>query len=165
MYRLAFPQLAIEVSRRFDRKHPGARVKAARAYDAAHPDKKREGDRRRYWKNPERHRTEAQQRRRKFRENNPEEALIKGRRKNLKRTFGLTLEDYNQILKSQKEKCAICQIHYSEARLALAVDHCHVTGKIRGLLCDLCNRGLGFFKESEVVLYRAAEYLTKDDDK
>lgn len=54
--------------------------------------------------------------------------------------FGLTLEVYNQMFTNQEGKCKICNNHQSELRSALAVDHCHTTGEIRGLLCGNCNR-------------------------
>ena len=90
----------------------------------------------------------------------------RSRIKNL-RKYGLTLDDYNELLESQGGGCAICGKHgvraesyWSEERL-LAVDHNHVTGRVRGLLCDSCNRGMGLLKDSEQILARAAKYLTQ----
>lgn len=55
----------------------------------------------------------------------------------LKRYYGITLEYYNQMLKKQDYKCAICR---KESTKSLVVDHCHKSGKVRGLLCsDPCN--------------------------
>lgn len=77
----------------------------------------------------------------------------------LKKTFGLTLEAYASILEAQHGVCAICSGPQSEEGRMLAVDHSHATGKIRGLLCGNCNRGLGMFKDQEDLLLRAVLYL------
>lgn len=123
---------------------------------------------------------------RKYRENHQEEKkiintnyckLISQERKNnpnlykdkdLKRSFGkdFGLEQYNKILEIQNGCCYICkQVNTStkhknsnEIR-ALAVDHNHATGTIRGLLCDKCNRGLGYFNDNAELLLIAASYL------
>lgn len=92
---------------------------------------------------------------------------MKGKDNHLKRTFGITLEQYNELSKSQNNLCAIClnpesTIHKKNNKLMdLAVDHCHETGKIRGLLCWTCNTSLGKFKDSIENLERAIEYLKK----
>jgi hypothetical protein len=77
----------------------------------------------------------------------------------LKVTYGITLEDYKQMLANQNECCAICKIPQSELPVDLAVDHCHKTNKIRGLLCAKCNLGLGNFEDSEDSLLQAIKYL------
>jgi hypothetical protein len=66
----------------------------------------------------------------------------------LKLKYGITLNEYDSMLKSQGSRCAICKKHQSELRTELNVDHCHTTGKVRGLLCNNCNRGIGFFKDN-----------------
>jgi hypothetical protein len=63
------------------------------------------------------------------------------------------------MLESQGGKCAICGA--TEGYNFPAVDHCHSTGKIRGILCDRCNRGLGFFKDNVAILRAAADYLER----
>lgn len=68
----------------------------------------------------------------------------------LKYDYGITLEEYTKILLDQNSSCAICGRHQSEFKLALAVDHCHTTGKIRGLLCGPCNTGLGHYEKKHV---------------
>lgn len=77
----------------------------------------------------------------------------------LQKNFGITLEQFNEMFNSQEGKCRICNKHQSELRITLAVDHNHQTGKIRGLLCDGCNRGIGFLKESKEILENAIKYL------
>jgi hypothetical protein len=75
-----------------------------------------------------------------------------------KRHFGITLKDYEDMLFKQNGVCAIC-LKECKTGQRLAVDHCHTTGKVRGLLCMECNRGLGAFKDNVVVLTTAIKYL------
>jgi len=77
----------------------------------------------------------------------------------LKSKYGITLEDYNQLFIQQNGCCKICERHQSQFKKALAVDHCHSTGKVRGLLCTSCNNGLGRFKDSAELLKIAANYI------
>ena len=76
-------------------------------------------------------------------------------------TYGISLEDYNNILVEQKEKCYICERHKSEFKKGLCVDHCHKTGKVRALLCGNCNSAIGKLQESEVLFRKAIKYLAK----
>lgn len=73
------------------------------------------------------------------------------------RDFGITLEDYNTQLEAQKHKCAICGS--KDENKELAVDHCHATGKVRGLLCWRCNGTLGKFEDNVELLQSAINYL------
>ena len=79
--------------------------------------------------------------------------------------YGITLDDANKMLEEQNYRCAICNVHATEVtgkhKKHLCVDHCHETGKVRGLLCDTCNRGIGLLKDDVNVLKSAFEYLTK----
>lgn len=84
----------------------------------------------------------------------------------LKINFDLTVEDYESMLTEQGGTCAICKseeiVRASNGKLRnLAVDHCHVTGKIRGLLCGSCNKALGLFRDSPEVLLHATNYLLR----
>lgn len=69
------------------------------------------------------------------------------------------MDVYEQMEREQRHRCAICRTHKSEFARKLAVDHCHDTKKVRGLLCSRCNVGIGQFKESEKLLLAAIEYL------
>ena len=75
----------------------------------------------------------------------------------LKNYYGMSLKDYDKLLESQNGACRICGQYPSE--VSLAVDHCHETGIIRGLLCNTCNTGLGMFKDSKDLLRKAIDYL------
>ena len=79
----------------------------------------------------------------------------------LKRRYGITKEQYNLILAGQDFKCAICGKEYNWNK-KLDVDHDHNTGKIRGLLCGNCNRGLGLFKDNKLIIKNAINYLNKN---
>jgi hypothetical protein len=77
----------------------------------------------------------------------------------LKRSFGITLKEYNHMFAEQNGCCKICERHATEFKKMLAVDHDHDTGKIRALLCEHCNHGLGKFRDSADLLEKAKQYL------
>jgi len=85
------------------------------------------------------------------------------RNHDFKKKFGITLDDYDIIFQSQNGVCWICskpETFFLKGRThSLAVDHCHKTGKIRGLLCRNCNQMLGLAKDSIETLAKAVEYL------
>lgn len=71
--------------------------------------------------------------------------------------YGITIAEYEGMLTSQNGGCAICgQV---DEWFSLAVDHCHGTNRVRGLLCSQCNRGIGLFRDKPELLEKAAEYL------
>jgi len=88
---------------------------------------------------------------------NPEK--IKGY--GLKANYGISLEDYNSMLKEQEYKCMICNIHENDLSKPLSVDHCHTTGIVRGLLCTNCNTSLGGFMDNIEYLEAGIEYLRR----
>lgn len=81
----------------------------------------------------------------------------------LRRTFGISLDQYKGMLAGQRGLCAICEQPETEIRggrlKALAVDHCHETGEIRGLLCTACNKALGYFRDDEKRIGAALRYI------
>lgn len=87
------------------------------------------------------------------------------RDRNLRRVYGITLADYERMLAEQGGHCAICTATVADARAtALHVDHDHTTGRVRGLLCTNCNKGLGHLGDDPVRLHRAVEYLARARD-
>lgn len=74
--------------------------------------------------------------------------------------YGLTQEQYDDMLAAQLGQCAICQTD-QPGRKGWAIDHCHETGLVRGILCNSCNLGLGLFRDSGDALLSAALYLEK----
>jgi hypothetical protein len=81
------------------------------------------------------------------------------RRSHLKTLYGISLEQYNDLLQEQNGLCAICSRHHSEFKLPLNVDHNHRTNEIRGLLCNYCNRGLAAYHDKSHYFHNAAVYL------
>lgn len=83
------------------------------------------------------------------------------RRIALRFSYGITPEDYDQMFKSQRGKCAICRSSDTGqvGKRFLCVDHDHKTGKVRGLLCHRCNRGLGLLNDSLKNVETAVRYL------
>lgn len=79
------------------------------------------------------------------------------RRTAVERKFDLPLGWYSATLAQQGGVCAICESHQPER--ALVVDHCHVSGRVRGLLCTKCNLGLGIFRDSAEIMGRAIRYV------
>jgi hypothetical protein len=83
----------------------------------------------------------------------------------LKKKYKITLEEYNEMLKTQKGVCAICENPETTINkktgetIDLSVDHDHLTGENRGLLCTSCNRGLGCFRDNVKYLDNAKKYI------
>src|SRR5271165_2557013 len=77
--------------------------------------------------------------------------------------YGIDINDYNELLSKQNSCCANCGRNQIEFTRALAVDHNHKTGKIRGLLCNGCNTALGLLKENEQYIINLLEYLRKSN--
>lgn len=129
-------------------------------------DKEKHLQRQKEWhlRNP----TYAAEKARVWRERNPEkvrsyvQAARPGAEYNLKvRTavYNLTPQKFQEMLSSQKERCAICSKSISVK--TADIDHCHDTGSVRGLLCRSCNMGLGLFRDNPELLRKAIDYLFK----
>jgi|RhiMetdeSRZDD1v2_1073273.scaffolds.fasta_scaffold435934_2 hypothetical protein len=87
---------------------------------------------------------------------NSEEWARRSRNSRLRSNYGLSIEGYNALLAQQGGACAICR---KQPEQRLCVDHCHVTQKVRRLLCRRCNLGIGYFGDDPRLLRRAAAYL------
>ncbi len=111
--------------------------------------------RRKYAEDPE-YREKCMRESREFWGANPDKKLNQRMRK-----YGITANDYHRILEEQGGGCAICGVKNSGDRKEsrLHVDHCHDTGKVRGVLCSNCNLGIGKFKHDSEILIKAAMYL------
>jgi hypothetical protein len=94
-----------------------------------------------------------------WKKNNPDRV----RNLHLKYKHNISLDIFNEMLKHQNNCCAICKIDAKDIlgkfKQKLVVDHCHTTGKVRALLCDSCNVGLGLFKDNIESLRKSADYL------
>lgn len=93
-------------------------------------------------------------------EANKEEILEYKKNWHYLKRYNLTLEELLTMKVEQNSRCKICGKHESETpRKSLCVDHNHTTGKVRGLLCESCNQGLGLFYDNPDNLKNALEYL------
>jgi len=79
----------------------------------------------------------------------------------LKYRFGITLKEHNDMLTAQKNKCAICNKTFRK-KAKICIDHSHVTGKIRGLLCQNCNVALGMVDDKIATLKNMISYLKEN---
>ncbi|MFA6991928.1 MAG: endonuclease VII domain-containing protein [Candidatus Gracilibacteria bacterium] len=94
--------------------------------------------------------------------NNSEKILFKSFECRLKK-FNITIEQYTDMLKRQKGLCAICGCKGNNKNLKLfdlVLDHCHKSGRVRGLLCTTCNLMLGHAKDDKNKLQKAIDYLS-----
>lgn len=92
-----------------------------------------------------------------YRMNNSETVKAAYRRKHLKK-YGLTLAQYEELIRKQNGRCVICKSLLENEIRTPAIDHCHKTGMVRGILCQSCNSGLAFLK-TVANLERAIKYL------
>lgn len=95
---------------------------------------------RRYWANLDSHR-------------------LRARAAQRRRKYGLSHDEFLSMVEKQKGQCAICMVVMDSP----VVDHNHLTGKIRGLLCHNCNVAIGLFADSAFFIERALEYISRDD--
>ncbi len=86
--------------------------------------------------------------------------ITAGKRYRVKKLYGVTVEDVKQLCINQNNKCAICSDDFVDTHLT-QIDHCHVTGKVRGLLCINCNWLLGKSRDNPELLRAAAKYLER----
>lgn len=98
---------------------------------------------------------------REYRKRYPEKHKIHDKEYGLRKKYGITLEDYTIMLTAQNGVCKICGKVNSGGQM-LAVDHDHMTGKIRGLLCSNCNSVLGYSKDDISILTKAINYLKEN---
>lgn len=84
---------------------------------------------------------------------------MKYREMDLIGNYGISCEEYDKLLEKQNGVCAICGNPEKTKNKRLHVDHCHLTSKVRGLLCGKCNTGIGKFGEDTTVLEAAIRYI------
>jgi len=112
--------------------------------------------------------SECNAKRRKARKQKDPERFRKRREQKMYYKYGITVRQYEEMLEKQNHVCAICG--NSETRISnqtsniqrLSVDHCHTTGKVRGLLCNRCNTAIGRFEDNEGFLENAINYLNSN---
>lgn len=101
----------------------------------------------------------------KVKENKKSPGYLKQREYMLRHRYGLSLEEYDLLLKQQGHSCAICKKHENELTYLLHVDHCHDNGNVRGLLCSACNLYVGYVKNNPSVFTNGELYLKKEKKK
>jgi hypothetical protein len=90
---------------------------------------------------------------------NPDKVKLHNRRASFKKNYGITIEEYEQMLESQKGGCAICGTFKPGGPGRMMVDHNHATKKVRGLLCCNCNFVIGHCLENKAILEKSIAYL------
>lgn len=75
--------------------------------------------------------------------------------------YNLEPEEKRKLVQTQNNCCAICGYKFGQKRGDMMIDHCHASNSVRGLLCDRCNRGLGYFRDNPEFLKNAAQYLVQ----
>lgn len=93
----------------------------------------------------------------KWKQDNPEKCKESRRKSNLKKKYGISVEEYDKQFKEQNGRCYLCNSQGERRRLN--VDHCHKTGAVRKLLCDKCNLALGLVDDSVELLENFIRYL------
>lgn len=101
-----------------------------------------------------------------YKEKNREVVKVRQRNQHLEMKYGITSEEYDKMLEAQGGCCAVCgtdkptgEGSFQRHLKNMAVDHCHETGRVRGLLCNKCNRGIGLLRDDPELLRKAADYL------
>lgn len=101
---------------------------------------------------------------RSLRELTPEAHKLRQRGYSLKRKYGITIEQYEELLDKQNRCCALCERHESEFKTSMAVDHDHVSLRIRGILCTACNYRLVARHRDGALLRKIADYVEQGTD-
>jgi hypothetical protein len=81
----------------------------------------------------------------------------------IKRKYGITKDDFDKLFKAQNESCAICG-KKDFTQWTLNIDHCHTTGKVRGILCNNCNTAIGALQEDVTILLNAIKYIHRHNN-
>lgn len=148
-------------------KDPEKAKERNKRYYLANKDKFIDADKKRKAKNPEKYLESKRQVANRHYAKHKEEISKKRkpltRERSLKYLYNLTLNEYNSILHLQKSQCKICNIDLDTVtNKNVAVDHCHITQQVRGILCKSCNTMLGFAKDSTEILENAINYLKQN---
>lgn len=97
-----------------------------------------------------------------YAERRREQYVKRGRAEYLRRLYGIELEEFDRLLAEQGGRCAICQTPAPQAdEKAFCVDHDHVTGAVRGILCRPCNSGIGHLRDEPAIIRAALAYLER----
>jgi hypothetical protein len=97
----------------------------------------------------------------KWREENKEQDALVMLKARLKRKYNLSIDEYKTLIESQNNSCKVCGTHAkNNLKGKLYIDHCHTTGKVRGLLCMKCNSALGLLNDDKALIQNLLDYLS-----
>ena len=130
-------------------------------WDKKYPEKRNLYHRRWYARHIEKARIYHRDRMRKWVKANPIKARQYKRKTSLKTKFGLSLEGFEKLFNMHKGKCWVCNGPPTGRWKRLHVDHCHKTGKVRGLLCHNCNTALGHLRDSTKIIKSLLKYIRR----
>ena len=163
--------------REYNKKYRAENVDKRREYDkkyyAENVDKRREYNKKYYAENADKRAENADKKReydKKYRAENVDkvresskkyyaENIDKFRARSLQNRYGIGHEEYLELFEKQDGKCKICETTSNRKLKHFAVDHCHDTGDVRGLLCSNCNTAIGLLKDNPDLLRTAAKYI------
>lgn len=135
------------------------------------PERDRESKRRYYERNKEKVKAAAKE----YRKKHPQKYLLRNREYqrerykadpnywrslSIKKRYGITLDEFDRLIAAQGNACAICRRPMDQIERK-CIDHCHRTGKVRGVLCQGCNVGIAHLQDDPLVALRASEYLAR----
>lgn len=173
VYNRTMPKRDPEAQRAYNRAYYAAHrehlIAEAKAWNEAHPEARKAGQKKWYESKGREQRAgrrdEYNAYQRAYDAAHPEKVSADNRTQRLRR-YGLTVVAYEEMLAAQNGLCALCgkvETHRDKRGeiTRLAVDHDHVTGSVRALLCHACNTGVGSFYDDPAVLRAAAEYIER----
>lgn len=95
---------------------------------------------------------------------NPQKRALTYRKNQIKRRYGITYNEYLEMILKQGNKCKICEFQFTNDKMGGKpfIDHCHNTGKVRGILCHSCNIAIGNLKDSVELMEKAIQYIKEN---
>lgn len=163
----------LEWQRQWRKKNPDKIRKYNETAYKSRGDKIRESKRNYYRKNKDKkiknqkryytaHKEEILSKNKKYTQKHPEKFVIYKKRYKLRKRYGISLEEFNAILMFQNNKCKICEKEFTKSK-DKHIDHDHTTGLVRGLLCPVCNKMLGYSMDKIDILKKAILYLESSE--
>jgi Recombination endonuclease VII len=149
------PERVREINRRYRERNREKAREAARNWRARNLLRSRDAALRWAKANPEAHKASSTR----WRQLHPDRARANWRRSDLKNKYGITLAEYDALLQAQNGRCAVCETKPTQK--ILHVDHDHVTGELRGLLCSACNTALGLLNDDPKRIRALAAYVAQ----
>jgi hypothetical protein len=153
-----------EANRRWKANNPDKYKESWKKQNQRQHEKDREGRCLRQREYAAANREHIRQRNAEWRKNNPDRVALHRLRGHFKKSYGLTIEERDAMLLAQGNVCACCGSPEPKHKYGWVIDHCHTTGKVRGILCQPCNLTLGKVDDSIDHLKRLISYLEKHSE-